>query len=288
MISPLRPASCRFIPTCSQYAVDALNEYGVIRGGWFIAARLLKCGHHGTREDGTRYPSATPAGATAPTPAMAGSPQQSKGRVSLLHFDPFSLDIIYYPVSGSCGFGTSLRVCIGPGSKVSTWALSVVFLVFTLRAGAVQPFVRQIRTPGRCRNCSRRSRRCRRSTATTVRPWRVEMQKLQREHGFNPLLGCLPCSLQVPVFLASITCSGRSTGTGGSRLHGLRQDGGMTVEPNANTANYVFGAAEVGHSCAPDCSAPRSAPSQPRRAGWSLRPVRGEPPHGGSCRRAVR
>jgi uncharacterized protein len=44
MISPLRPASCRFIPTCSQYAVDALNEYGVIRGGWLTAARLLKCG----------------------------------------------------------------------------------------------------------------------------------------------------------------------------------------------------------------------------------------------------
>jgi uncharacterized protein len=44
MISPLRPASCRFVPTCSQYAVDALNEYGVIRGGWLTATRLLKCG----------------------------------------------------------------------------------------------------------------------------------------------------------------------------------------------------------------------------------------------------
>jgi uncharacterized protein len=44
MVSPLRPATCRFVPTCSQYAVDALTEYGLIRGGWLAAARLAKCG----------------------------------------------------------------------------------------------------------------------------------------------------------------------------------------------------------------------------------------------------
>ncbi|MCV6977379.1 membrane protein insertion efficiency factor YidD [Mycobacterium bourgelatii] len=44
MVSPLRPASCRFVPTCSQYAVDALTEYGLLRGGWLAAVRLAKCG----------------------------------------------------------------------------------------------------------------------------------------------------------------------------------------------------------------------------------------------------
>jgi putative membrane protein insertion efficiency factor len=44
MVSPLRPASCRFVPTCSQYAVDALTEYGLIRGGWLAVRRLAKCG----------------------------------------------------------------------------------------------------------------------------------------------------------------------------------------------------------------------------------------------------
>jgi uncharacterized protein len=44
MVSPLRPPSCRFTPTCSQYAVDALSEYGVIRGGWLAMVRLAKCG----------------------------------------------------------------------------------------------------------------------------------------------------------------------------------------------------------------------------------------------------
>ena len=44
MLSPLRPPTCRFVPTCSQYAADALTEYGLIRGTWLAAARLAKCG----------------------------------------------------------------------------------------------------------------------------------------------------------------------------------------------------------------------------------------------------
>jgi putative membrane protein insertion efficiency factor len=43
-ISPLRLPTCRFTPTCSQYAVDALTEFGLIRGSWLASVRLLKCG----------------------------------------------------------------------------------------------------------------------------------------------------------------------------------------------------------------------------------------------------
>jgi uncharacterized protein len=43
-ISPMRLPTCRFTPTCSQYAVEALNEYGLMRGGWLAMVRLLKCG----------------------------------------------------------------------------------------------------------------------------------------------------------------------------------------------------------------------------------------------------
>jgi uncharacterized protein len=43
-VSPLRLPTCRFTPTCSQYAVEALSEYGVIKGGWLAVVRLLKCG----------------------------------------------------------------------------------------------------------------------------------------------------------------------------------------------------------------------------------------------------
>ena len=44
IVSPLRLPTCRFTPTCSQYAVEALSEYGLIRGGWLAIVRLAKCG----------------------------------------------------------------------------------------------------------------------------------------------------------------------------------------------------------------------------------------------------
>jgi putative membrane protein insertion efficiency factor len=44
MVSPLRLPTCRVTPTCSQYAVDALTEYGLVRGSWLAAVRLAKCG----------------------------------------------------------------------------------------------------------------------------------------------------------------------------------------------------------------------------------------------------
>lgn len=44
MVSPLRLPTCRFTPTCSQYAVEALAEYGLVRGSGLAAIRLAKCG----------------------------------------------------------------------------------------------------------------------------------------------------------------------------------------------------------------------------------------------------
>ena len=42
-ISPLRPACCRYIPTCSQYAIEALEKYGALKGGWLALTRLSRC-----------------------------------------------------------------------------------------------------------------------------------------------------------------------------------------------------------------------------------------------------
>ena len=42
-ISPLLPPSCRFIPTCSEYAVDAISRYGAARGTVLAIRRLLRC-----------------------------------------------------------------------------------------------------------------------------------------------------------------------------------------------------------------------------------------------------
>lgn len=42
-ISPLLPAACRYTPTCSQYAIEALRRYGALRGGWLALRRLGRC-----------------------------------------------------------------------------------------------------------------------------------------------------------------------------------------------------------------------------------------------------
>lgn len=42
-ISPYTPPSCRFTPTCSAYAYEAINKYGAFKGGYLALRRLLRC-----------------------------------------------------------------------------------------------------------------------------------------------------------------------------------------------------------------------------------------------------
>ncbi len=43
VLSPALPAACRFTPTCSEYAYEAIHRHGVLRGSWLAAGRLLRC-----------------------------------------------------------------------------------------------------------------------------------------------------------------------------------------------------------------------------------------------------
>ncbi|HEY9837897.1 MAG TPA: membrane protein insertion efficiency factor YidD [Vampirovibrionales bacterium] len=43
LISPLFPPTCRFQPTCSHYAIEAIDRFGPRRGGWMAFRRLLRC-----------------------------------------------------------------------------------------------------------------------------------------------------------------------------------------------------------------------------------------------------
>jgi len=42
-ISPLKPPTCRFYPSCSLYALQAIDEYGALRGGWMALKRIARC-----------------------------------------------------------------------------------------------------------------------------------------------------------------------------------------------------------------------------------------------------
>jgi putative membrane protein insertion efficiency factor len=42
-VSPMLPPACRFVPTCSEYAMEAVERYGALRGSWMALARLLRC-----------------------------------------------------------------------------------------------------------------------------------------------------------------------------------------------------------------------------------------------------
>ncbi|MBP8613175.1 MAG: membrane protein insertion efficiency factor YidD [Candidatus Atribacteria bacterium] len=42
-ISPLKPPSCRFTPTCSEYAIEAIEKYGAMKGGFLAVKRVLRC-----------------------------------------------------------------------------------------------------------------------------------------------------------------------------------------------------------------------------------------------------
>lgn len=53
-ISPARPSCCRFIPTCSAYALEAVEKYGAAKGGYLALRRLLKC-HPFHRQTSVEY-----------------------------------------------------------------------------------------------------------------------------------------------------------------------------------------------------------------------------------------
>ncbi|MCL6642330.1 MAG: membrane protein insertion efficiency factor YidD [Candidatus Bipolaricaulota bacterium] len=43
LLSPLLPRSCRFYPSCSEYAKQAIQKYGIVKGGWLALRRIARC-----------------------------------------------------------------------------------------------------------------------------------------------------------------------------------------------------------------------------------------------------
>ena len=135
------------------------------------------------------------------------------------------LNFIYYPVSAIMWFWhKAFGYVFGEATGVA-WALAVIFLVFTLRALLYKPFVHQVRSMRKMQEFAPEMQKLRAKYGNDKQKLAAEMQKLQSQQGVNPLGGCLPVLVQVPVFIGL--------------FHVLRE-----FEPG-KTENYVFGASEV-------------------------------------------
>ena len=76
-------------------------------------------------------------------------------------------------------------------------SLAVVFLVFTLRAFLYKPFVSQVRSMRKMQEFQPEIAKLRKKYANDKQKQAAEMQRLQKEHGVNPVAGCLPILIQV-------------------------------------------------------------------------------------------
>ncbi|MFI9008645.1 membrane protein insertase YidC [Actinosynnema sp. NPDC053489] len=111
------------------------------------------------------------------------------------------LNFIYYPVSFILWCWHWVFGHIFGESSGFAWALSVVFLVFTLRALLFKPFVGQVRSMRKMQEFAPELQKIKKKYANDKQRQAQEMQKLQAEHGVNPLGGCLPMLVQIPVFI---------------------------------------------------------------------------------------
>ncbi|NLG55775.1 MAG: membrane protein insertase YidC [Rhodococcus sp.] len=150
------------------------------------------------------------------------------------------LDFIYYPVSWILWFWHKVFGAVLGADNGFAWALSVVFLVFTLRLVLYKPFVKQVRTTRQMQELQPQIKALQKKYKGDRQRQAMEMQKLQKEHGFNPLMGCLPILAQAPVFLGlfHVLRSFNRTGTGFGQL-------GLTPEENAAIGNYAFSPTDV-------------------------------------------
>jgi len=150
------------------------------------------------------------------------------------------LNFIYYPISWVLWFWhKAWSLILDPDSGV-TWALSIIFLVVTIRLILLKPMINQLRSGRKMQEMQPRMQEIRSKYSNDQQTQAMEMRKLQKEMGVNPLASCLPMLVQIPIFIGlfHVLRSFNRTGSGHGQL-------GMSIEETRNTANYGFGIDDV-------------------------------------------
>jgi YidC/Oxa1 family membrane protein insertase len=151
------------------------------------------------------------------------------------------LNFIYYPVSWILRIWHDVFSFLLPGDGLAggiAWTLSVIFLVFTLRAILYKPFVGQVRSMRKMQEFQPELQKVRKKYANDKQKQAAEMQKLQKEHGVNPVAGCLPVLIQGPVFIGLFHVL-RTFGPVNAAGIPINNDGSIRTE------NYAFDQAGV-------------------------------------------
>ncbi|GHF57976.1 YidC/Oxa1 family membrane protein insertase [Amycolatopsis bartoniae] len=111
------------------------------------------------------------------------------------------LNFIYYPVSFILWCWHKVFGFVLGDNNAIAWILAIMFLTFTVRGIMFKPFVNQVRSMKKMQEFAPELKKIQKKYANDKQRQAAEMQKLQREHGVNPLGSCLPMLLQIPVFI---------------------------------------------------------------------------------------
>ncbi|MFD8492026.1 membrane protein insertase YidC [Amycolatopsis sp. NPDC059657] len=111
------------------------------------------------------------------------------------------LDFIYYPVSFILWCWHKVFGLVFGEANAVSWILAIIFLTFTVRGIMFKPFVNQVRSMKKMQDFAPEMKKVQKKYANDRQRQAQEMQKLQKEHGVNPLGSCLPMLLQIPVFI---------------------------------------------------------------------------------------
>jgi YidC/Oxa1 family membrane protein insertase len=111
------------------------------------------------------------------------------------------LNFIYYPVSFILWCWHKVFGFVLGDNNAIAWILAIMFLTFTVRGIMFKPFVNQVRSMKKMQDFAPEMKKIQKKYANDRQRQAAEMQKLQKEHGVNPLGSCLPMLLQIPVFI---------------------------------------------------------------------------------------
>ena len=169
-ISPLFKPHCIYRPTCSEYAVQAIQKYGVKKGSWLALKRIARC--HPFHKGGY-------------------DPRSVKERTGGNMWD-WIVNFLYTVLAGLQSFS-------------GDWGMAVILLTIIIRIILVPMTNKQTASMARMSVVQPKLKEIQERYADDPVRQNEEMRKLYAEINFNPLGGCLPLLLQSPIFIALFT-----------------------------------------------------------------------------------